>query len=157
MKCLHKPFSSIRVILSPRSYSLWKLTLELSFLFPFLTQLEQQKKEKNWKHSLAHQWVLQHYHVFPLPFGLKHLCKVGAASAEDAAVGTEGFAMNDENNVTLVTLLQQPGRNREKGNSLQDEKGENGLMLVGNMVQLGLNEQIAPGIADSPCPAGRPA
>lgn len=108
MKYLHKPFSSTRAILSPRSYSLWKLTLKLSFLLTFLTQLEQQKKGKNWKHSLAHQWVLQHYHVLPLPFGLKHLCKVGAASAEDATVGTEGFAMNDENNVTLVTLLQQP-------------------------------------------------
>lgn len=118
IKCLHKPFSSARVILSPRSYSLWKLTLKLTFL----TQLEQQKKGKSWKHSLAHQWVLQHYHVFPLPFGLKHLCKVGAAGAEDAAVGTEGFAMDDENNVTLVTLLQQPVRNRDKGNSLQDEK-----------------------------------
>lgn len=101
--------------------------------------------------------MLQHYHVFPLPFGLKHLCKVGAASAEDAAVGTEGFAMNDENNVTLVPLLQQPVRNREQGNSLQDEKGKNGVMLVGNVVQLGLNEQIPPGIAVSPCPAGRPA
>lgn len=101
--------------------------------------------------------MLQHYHVFPLPFGLKHLCKVGAASTEDAAVGTEGFAMNDENNVTLVPLLQQPVRNREQGNSLQDEKGKNGVMLVGNVVQLGLNEQIPSGIAVSPCPAGRPA
>lgn len=153
IKCLHKPFSSARVILSPRSYSLQKLTLKLTFL----TQLEQQKKGKNCKHSLAHQWVLQHYHVFPLPFGLKHLCKVGAASAQDAAVGTEGFAMNDENNVTLVPLLQQPVRNREQGNSLQDGKGKNGVMLVGNVVQLGLNEQITPGIAVSPRPAGRPA
>lgn len=115
------------------------------------------KERKEWKHSLAHQWVLQHYHVFPLPFGLKHLCKVGAASTEDAAVGTKGLAMNDENNVTLVTLLQQPVRNREKGNSLQDEKGKNGVMLVGNTVQLGLNEQIPPAVAVSPCSAGRPA
>lgn len=65
------------------------------------------------KQSLAHQWMLQHYHVLPLPFGLKHLCKVGTASAEDAAVGAEGFAMNNENDVALVTLLQQPVRNRE--------------------------------------------
>lgn len=28
---------------------------------------------------------------------------------------------------------------------------------MGNMVQVGLNEQIPPGIAVSPCPAGRPA
>lgn len=115
------------------------------------------KKRKEQKHSLTHQWVFQHYHVFPLPFGLKHLGKVGAAGAEDAAVGTEGFAMNNEHNVTLVTLLQQPGRDREKGNSLQDEKGKNGVMIVGNMVQLGLNEQIPPGIAVSPCSVGRPA
>lgn len=153
IKCLRKPFSSTRVSLSPRNYSLWKLTLKLASLTP----LEQQKKGKEWKHSLAHQWVLQHYHVFPLPFGLKHLCKVGAASAEDAAVGTEGFTMNNENNVTLVTLLQQPVRNREKGNSLQDEKGKNAVMLIGNMVQLGLNEQIPSGIAVSPCSVGRPA
>lgn len=56
--------------------------------------------------------MLQYYHVLPLPFGLKHFRKVGAASAENAAVGTEGFAMNNENDVTLVTLLQQPVRTK---------------------------------------------
>lgn len=79
------------------------------------TQLKQEKKRKRWKRSPAHQWMLQHYHVLPLPFGLKHFRKVGAASAENAAVGTEGFAMNNENDVTLVTLLQQPVRNKERG------------------------------------------
>lgn len=157
IKCLHEPLSLTRVILSSRSYSLWKLTLKLSFLLTFLTQMKQEKKGKSWKHSLAHQWMLQHYHVLPLPFGLKHFCKVGAASTENAAVSTEGFAMNNENNVTLVTLLQQPVRNKERGNSLQNEKGENGVKLVGDMVQSGLNEQIPLDIAVSPCPVRRPA
>lgn len=128
-------------MLSSRSYSLWKLTLKLSFLLPFLTQLKQEKKEKSWKHSLAYQWMLQHYHVLPLPFGLKHFCKIGAASTENAAVGTEGFAMNNENDVALVTLLQQPVQNKERGKSLQNEKGENGVKLVGDLLQLGLNEE----------------
>lgn len=79
--------------------------------------------------------MLQHYHVLSLPFGLKHFRKVGAASAENAAVGTEGFAMNNENDVALVTLLQQPVRNKERENSLQNEKGETGVKLVGDMVQ----------------------
>lgn len=100
--------------------------------------------------------MLQHYHVLPLPFGLKHFRKVGAASTENAPVGTEGFAMNNENNITLVTLLQQPVGSKERGNSLQNEKGENGVKLVGGMVQLGLNDQIPLDIAVSPCPVRRP-
>lgn len=76
--------------------------------------------------------MLQHYHVLPLPFGLKHFCKVGAASAENAAVGTEGFAMNDENDVALVTLLQQPVPNKERGNSLQNGEEENRERLAGD-------------------------
>lgn len=76
--------------------------------------------------------MLQHYHVLPLPLGLEHFCKVGAASAENAAVGTEGFAVNNENDVALVTLLQQPVGNKERGNLLQHEKGETGAELVGD-------------------------
>lgn len=132
IKCFHKPLSLTWVILSSRSYLLGKLTLKLSLLLTFLTQVKQKKKGKSWKHSLAHQWMLQHYHVLPLPFGLKHFCKVGAASAENAAVGTEGFAMNDENDVALVTLLQQPVPNKERGNSLQNEEEENREKLAGD-------------------------
>lgn len=45
IKCLLKCLSLTQVMLSSRSYSLWKLTLKLSFLLTFLTQLKQEKEE----------------------------------------------------------------------------------------------------------------
>lgn len=77
-------------------------------------------RKKSYNNSHAHQRVLQRYHVLSLPFGLKHFCKVGTASTENAAVGTEGFAMDNENDVTLITLLQQPVGNKKRGKLLRN-------------------------------------
>ena len=47
-------------------------------------------------------------HVLPVPFGLKHGREVLGAGTEHTAVSMERLAMNQERDITELTLLQQP-------------------------------------------------
>lgn len=71
-------------------------------------------KSVNCNTWFVYQRVFEGDQVLPFPFALKHVGEVLRACTENTSVGREHLPVDQELDVTVLTLLQQPEARRHK-------------------------------------------